>query len=99
MFYYLSLGAALFAIGIYGAFARKDFPGKLIALFLMLNAIVINLAAFDKFVQTGSSSGLVLVIFTLIIALTEFFLGALIFYQWLSGKATAEQNDSVEILK
>ncbi len=99
MFYYLSLAAALFAIGLYGVFARKNFPGKLIALFLMQNAIVINLAAFDKFVQNGNSTGLVLIIFTLIIALTEIILGALIFYQWLSVKTPSEQNDSVEILK
>jgi NADH:ubiquinone oxidoreductase subunit K len=65
----------------------------------MMNAIVINLAAFDKFVQTGSSTGLVLILFTMVIALTEFLLGALIIYQWLSGRAPAEPNDSVEILK
>ena len=99
MFYYLSLAAALFAIGFYGVFARKDYSGKLIALFIMLNSIIINLAAFDKFVQNGSYTGLVLIVFTLIIVLTELFIGAWIFYQWLLDKSSSEPDDSIEILK
>ena len=99
MFYYLSLAAALFAIGLYGAFARKNFAGKLVALFIMLNAIIINLAAFNKFVQTDSATGLVFILFVLLIALTEFLLGALMLNQWHSTGSQNNPNDSVDMLQ
>ncbi len=99
MFYYLSLAAALFAIGLYGVLARKDFPGQLISLFIMLNAVIVNLAAFNKFVQAESSTGLVLILFALIIFLIEFLLGAMMFYQFLSGWPPPEPGESVEIPK
>ncbi len=99
MFYYLSLAAALFAIGIYGILARLDFPGKLVALFIMVNAIFINLTAFNKFVQTDSTTGLVFIFFACIMALTEFCLAALVIRQLTSASAPNDHSNPAETVQ
>ncbi len=93
MFYYLSLAAALFAIGLYGVFARGNLPGKIISFFIMFNAIIINFAAFNKFVQGEGPTGLVFIVFILLIFGCQISGGALLFYQWRSqSRASAEDN-------
>lgn len=86
----------MFAIGIYGVLARQDLPGKLISLFIMLNAVFVNLAAFNKFVQTDSATGLVFMFFAFIVILTGFYLAAQMIRQLLSATAPAGQNNSAD---
>ncbi|MBI5835382.1 MAG: NADH-quinone oxidoreductase subunit NuoK [Armatimonadetes bacterium] len=50
---YLFLSAALFAIGLYGVFTRKNAVGVLMSLELLLNAVNINLVAFSRTVDRG----------------------------------------------
>ena len=47
--WYLLLAAALFCIGIYGVFARRNAVAILMAVELMLNAVNINLVAFWRY--------------------------------------------------
>ncbi|MBN1483734.1 MAG: NADH-quinone oxidoreductase subunit K, partial [Chloroflexia bacterium] len=44
--WYLLVAGALFCIGLYGALARRNAIGILMAIELMLNAVNINLIAF-----------------------------------------------------
>ncbi len=99
MFYYLSLAAALFAIGIFGFLARQDFAGKMVALFIMLNGIFVNLAAFNRFVQTDSTTGLIFIIFALVISLTHIFLVALVLRRELSAHAEASKTNSKDTVQ
>jgi len=96
MFYYLSLSAALLSIGVYGVFARKTLIGKLIALYAILNAAVVNLAAFNKFIQGNGSTGLVFIALIVIVSFAEILLGLLIIYQFYSQNRDAD-DDTVNL--
>ena len=50
---YLLLSAALFAIGLFGVFTRKNAVGVLMSLELLLNAVNLNLVAFSRTVDRG----------------------------------------------
>lgn len=47
---YLLVGAMLFCLGLYGVFAKKNIIAVLMSIELMLNAVNINFAAFNRFV-------------------------------------------------
>lgn len=97
MFYYLSLSAALFAAGMYGVFARKTFPGKVVALFIMFQAVLINLAAFNKYVQGEDPTGFIFVFFALLVFICQVFCLGFIFYHWHS-QPTQNSDDSLSTL-
>jgi NADH:ubiquinone oxidoreductase subunit K len=69
--WYLILGAALFCIGIYGVFARRNAVAILMAVELMLNAVNINLVAFWRFLTPEKSTGMAWAIFVLTVAAAE----------------------------
>lgn len=98
MFYYLSLSAALFAAGIYGVFARKNLPGKVVAFFIMLQAVLVNLAAFNKYVQGEEPTGVIFVFFALLTFVCQAFCLGFIFYHWRQ-QIFQNSDDSLSTLK
>jgi NADH:ubiquinone oxidoreductase subunit K len=97
MFYFLSLGSALFAIGFFGFIAHQSARGKLISLFVILNAIVINLAAFDKFIKSGPPNSSTFLFFVLIIV-SALFLSIALILRLNRKRFQNERSDSLEIL-
>jgi NADH-quinone oxidoreductase subunit K len=69
--WYLILGAALFCVGIYGVFARRNAVASLMAVELMLNAVNINLVAFWRYLTPEKSTGLAWAVFVLTVAAAE----------------------------
>lgn len=69
--HYLLLAAALFCIGLYGALAKKNAVAILMGIELMLNAVNINLLAFNRFLTPGILVGHVFAIFVIIVAAAE----------------------------
>jgi NADH-quinone oxidoreductase subunit K len=69
--WYLLLGAALFSIGIYGVFARRNAVAILMAVELMLNAVNINLIAFWRYLTPEESAGMAWAVFVLAVAAAE----------------------------
>ncbi len=69
--WYLILGAALFCIGIYGVFARRNAVAILMAVELMLNAVNINLVAFWRYLTPEKSTGMAWAVFVLTVAAAE----------------------------
>jgi NADH-quinone oxidoreductase subunit K len=67
----LLLASALFAIGVYGVLARRNAVLVLMGVELMLNAVNINLVAFDAHLQDVLHSGQTLALFTIVIAAAE----------------------------
>ena len=68
------LSAALFAIGLYGALARRNAVLILMSIELMLSAVNVNLvgfAAFVDFAEPQRALGHVIVIFVITIAAAE----------------------------
>ena len=63
---YLTLAAALFAIGLFGVVTRRNTIGILLGIELMLNAVNINLVAFARF--NADPAGFIFTVFTMRIA-------------------------------
>ncbi len=72
---FLLLGAALFAIGLYGAVSKKSAVMVLMSLELMTNAININLVAVSRFVTPSSLTGQFAAAFVMVVAAAEIGLG------------------------
>ena len=70
---YLTLGALVFSIGLFGVLTRRNAVGILLGIELMLNAVNINLAAFGRF--HGDVTGVVFALFTIAITVAEVGLG------------------------
>lgn len=66
---FLLLGAALFAIGVYGVLARRNGVMVLMSIELILNAVNINLVAFGA--DWGNAAGQVFALFIIAIAAAE----------------------------
>jgi len=93
MFYYLSFTAALFAIGVFGALARRSAMGIIISITIMLSAIIINLITFDRFLMHSEPLGHVWALFILIICSFELLIAAAAAYLWRSdNKANSHEN-------
>ena len=69
--WYLLVAAALFCIGLYGVFARRNAVAILMSVELILNAVNINLVAFWRYVTPGRSTGMAWAIFVLTVAAAE----------------------------
>jgi len=66
--HFLLLGAALFSIGIFGVFTRRNAVGILMSIELILNAANINLITFGKFSGNPDGSGQIFALFVIAIA-------------------------------
>ena len=71
MIYYIVLSLVMFFAGVYGFITRKIMLMMLISLELMLNAVDINFAVFNRFLFPGQMEGMVFAIFAIAIAAAE----------------------------
>lgn len=69
--WYLLVAAALFCIGLYGVFARRNAVAILMSVELLLNAVNINLVAFWRYMTPEKSTGLAWAVFVLTVAAAE----------------------------
>ncbi len=69
--HWLTLSAILFGIGVYGVLSRRSALGVLIAVELMLNAVALNFAIFNKSLMTQVPEGNLMVIFIIAVAAAE----------------------------
>jgi len=67
----LFLSTALFFIGMYGMFTRRNLITMLMSLELMLNSVNINFIAFNKYLYPENADGLFFTIFIIAIAAAE----------------------------
>lgn len=65
--HYLVISTLLFSIGLYGVLTRRNAVAILMGIELMLNAVNINLVAFNRYIAPGAVGGqtFALVIITL----------------------------------
>jgi len=71
MEYYLVISTLMFFIGIYGFITRKNMIALLISLELILNAVEINFAVFNRFLFPGQLEGMFFTIFGIAITAAE----------------------------
>ncbi|HEY7488003.1 MAG TPA: NADH-quinone oxidoreductase subunit NuoK [Streptosporangiaceae bacterium] len=69
------VAAVLFSVGVYGVLARRNAILVLMSVELMLNAVNLNLVAFDVWLRDRLHGGQVLTLFTIVIAAAEVGLG------------------------
>ncbi|WP_236060280.1 NADH-quinone oxidoreductase subunit NuoK [Actinacidiphila acididurans] len=69
------LASLLFCVGVYGVLARRNAILVLMSVELMLNAVNLNLVAFDVWLRDTLHAGQALTLFTITIAAAEIGLG------------------------
>ncbi|MBI2217081.1 MAG: NADH-quinone oxidoreductase subunit NuoK [Candidatus Rokubacteria bacterium] len=93
---YLTLGALVFAIGLFGVVTRRNAVGMLLGIELMLNAVNINLVAFSRF--HADLGGIVFSLFTIAITVAEVALGLAIVIVIFRVRKTIEA-DRLDLLR
>jgi len=93
----LLLASLLFAIGVYGVLARRNAILVLMGVELMLNAVNINLVAFDAYFRDALHSGQSLALFVIVIAAAEVGLALAIVLMVFRTHAHIEVDDLREL--
>ncbi|MGK4581401.1 NADH-quinone oxidoreductase subunit NuoK [Kitasatospora sp. HPMI-4] len=84
------LAALLFSVGVYGVLARRNAILVLMSVELMLNAVNLNLVAFDAWLRDSLHAGQALTLFTITVAAAEIGLGLAIVLLVFRTKGTAD---------
>ncbi|MEV4941268.1 NADH-quinone oxidoreductase subunit NuoK [Streptomyces zaomyceticus] len=84
------LAALLFAVGVYGVLARRNAILVLMSVELMLNAVNLNLVAFDVWLRDTLHAGQALTLFTIAIAAAEIGIGLAIVLMVHRNRGTAD---------
>jgi NADH:ubiquinone oxidoreductase subunit K len=71
LYHLLFLSAALFFIGVYGFFTRRNLITMLMGVELILNSVNINFIAFNKYLWPHQMDGVFFTIFIIAIAAAE----------------------------
>jgi NAD(P)H-quinone oxidoreductase subunit 4L len=90
---FLILGAALFAFGVYGLLVRKNVVLILLSVELMLNAVNINLVAFESYLVTSDAIGQVFAIFVITVAAAEVGIGLAIVLMIFRNRRSANVDE------
>jgi len=90
---FLILSSALFCLGVYGLLARRNAVMVLLAVELMLNAVNINLIAFEAYVRDEMLSGQIFSIFVITVAAAEVGIGLAIVLLLFRNRQTANVDD------
>ena len=90
---YLILSSALFSIGVYGLLARRNAVMVLLSIELMLNAVNVNLVAFEAWIRGSLATGQVFTIFMITIAAAEVGIGLAIVLLVFRSRETANIDD------
>ena len=95
--YPLVLSAVLFGIGIYGVLARRNAILVLMSVELMLNAVNLDLVAFDVWLQETLRVGQSLAVFVITIAAAEIGLGLAIVLMVYRNRRTIAVDELVSL--
>jgi NADH:ubiquinone oxidoreductase subunit K len=90
---FLILAAALFALGIYGLLVRRNIVLILLSVELMLNAVNINLIAFESVIRSADAIGQVFSVFVITVAAAEVGIGLAIVLVIFRNRKSANVDD------
>ena len=93
----LVLSAFLFSLGVYGLLVRRNAVLVLMSVELMLNAVNLDLVAFDVWLRDALHSGQTLTLFVITIAAAEVGLGLAIVLQVFRLRATVAVDELTEL--
>jgi NADH-quinone oxidoreductase subunit K len=98
LLYPLVFAAFLFSAGVYGVLARRNAVMVLMSIELMLNAVNINLIAFNAYLQDRVLSGQVFALFVIAVAAAEVGIGLAIVLLIFRNRETVN-IDEVDLLR
>ncbi|MCX5212289.1 NADH-quinone oxidoreductase subunit NuoK [Kitasatospora sp. NBC_00240] len=84
------LAALLFSVGVYGVLARRNVVLVLMSVELMLNAVNLDLVAFDAWLRDSLHAGQALTLFVITVAAAEIGLGLAIVLLVFRTRGTAD---------
>ncbi|MDX6311373.1 MAG: NADH-quinone oxidoreductase subunit [Streptomyces sp.] len=84
------LSALLFSVGLYGVLARRNAILVLMSLELMLNAVNLNLVAFDVWLRDTLHAGQALTLFVIVVAAAEIGIGLAIVLLVYRNRGTSD---------
>jgi len=96
--YILILGGLLFGLGLYGALLRTNAVRILMSIELMLNAVNINLVAFNQYLSPGYVNGQIFSIFVITVAAAEAAIGLAIILEIVRRRNIVD-IDKINLLK
>lgn len=94
----LLLATSLFCTGVYGVLARRNAVIVLMSIELMLNAVNLNLVAFNALLQDTAYSGQIFALFVITIAAAELGVGLAIIILIYRNRTTVS-IDEVSLMK
>ncbi len=96
--HFLTLGAILFCIGLFGALSKRNIIAIMMFLELMTNAVNLSLISFSKYITPITIRGQIFAIFVMVVTAAEIGLGlAIVLCIYRSRETT--QIDEVNLLK
>ena len=93
----LIVSTALFFIGMYGFFTRRNMITMLMAIELMLNSVNINFVAFNKYLFPENLDGLFFTIFIVTIAAAEAAVAIAIIINLYRSHKSIDVEDATEM--
>ncbi len=93
----LFVSTALFFIGMYGLFTRRNLITMLMSIELMLNAVNINFVAFNKFLFPDNLDGLFFTLFIITIAAVEAAVAIAIIINLYRSHNSIDVDDATEM--
>lgn len=93
----LFVSTALFFIGAYGLFTRRNLVTVLMAVELMLNSVNINFVAFNKYLYPGKLDGIFFTIFIITIAAAEAAVAIAIIINLYRSHDSIDAEDATEM--
>jgi NADH:ubiquinone oxidoreductase subunit K len=93
----LFVSTALFCIGMYGLFTRRNLITMLMAIELILNSVNINFVAFNKYLYPDKLDGIFFVIFIITIAAAEAAVAIAIIINLYRSHQSIDVEDATEL--
>ncbi|MFC0628649.1 NADH-quinone oxidoreductase subunit NuoK [Kribbella deserti] len=95
----LLLAVVLFCVGVYGVLARRNAITMLMSFELMLNAVNLNLVAFDAWHLDGLATGQTMAVFVITIAAAEIGLGLAIILLLFRGHGHVDADSARDLVE
>lgn len=93
----LFVSTALFFIGAYGLFTRRNMITMLMSVELMLNSVNINFVAFNKYLYTENLDGIFFSLFIITIAAAEAAVAIAIIINLYRSHRSIDVDDAAEM--
>ena len=93
----LFVSTALFFIGMYGLFTRRNLITMLMSIELILNSVHINFVAFNKYLYPDKMDGIFFTIFIIVIAAAEAAVAMAIIINLYRSHRSIDVEDATEM--